>query len=88
MRTGRGRDSYEMRGRGNGLSRGEERRTVTILLCEAGRLEEGDLSVRVQVLLIPAQDDDDVGAGQRPCVCQPVGQGVVCLPTRGQRHAR
>lgn len=60
---------------------------VTILLSEARRLQEGHLPVCVQVLLVSTQDDDDVGAGQGPCVCQPVGQGIVRLPTVGQDRA-
>lgn len=58
--------------------------TLTVLLGKTRRLEEGDLAVRIQILLIPAQDDDDVGAGQRPCVRQPVSQSIVGLPTRRQ----
>lgn len=58
---------------------------VTVLLGEARRLQEGHLSVGVQVFLVAAQDDDDVGAGQRPGVRQPVGQGVVRFPAVEER---
>lgn len=56
------------------------RSRLTILLGKAGCLQEGDLSVHVQVLLVATQDDDNVLAGQHPGICQPVGQGVVGFP--------
>ncbi|TNN54844.1 hypothetical protein EYF80_034963 [Liparis tanakae] len=59
---------------------GGERRgwtSGTVLLGEARRLQEGHLSVGVQVLLVAAQDDHDVGARQSPGVRQPVGQRVI-----------
>lgn len=56
----------------------------TILLGEAGRLQEGHLPVTVQVLLVSTQDDDDVLAGQHSGVSQPVGQGVISLPAEGK----
>ena len=52
----------------------------TILLRESGGLKEGDLALPIQVLFVPAEDDDDVGAGERPRVRQPMGQSVVGLP--------
>lgn len=61
--------------------------SVTVLLGEARRLQEGHLSVGVQVFLVATKDDDDVGARQRACVRQPVGEGVVRLPAEGQRWA-
>lgn len=67
------RQGFEKRG-GGGLT------SVTVLLSEARRLQEGHLSVRVQVFLVATKDDDDVGARQRARVCQPVGEGVVRLP--------
>lgn len=63
--------------------------SVTVLLGEARRLQEGHLSVGVQVFLVAAKDDDDVGARQRAGVRQPVGEGVVRLPAdRGEGRRR
>lgn len=53
---------------------------TTVLLSEAGRLQEGHLSVCIQVFLVATEDDDDIGTGQSPGVRQPVGEGVVRLP--------
>lgn len=55
---------------------------VTVLLGEARRLQEGDLSVGVQVFLVATEDDDDVWARQRARVRQPVGESVVRLPAK------
>lgn len=54
---------------------------TTVFLSEPRRLQERDLSVGVQVLLVPAEDDDDVLTGQHPGVAQPRGQSVVRFPT-------
>ena len=56
---------------------------LTIFLSEPTGLHESDFSVCVQILLIPDQDNDNVGAGKCPSICQPVGQGIVRLPTNG-----
>ena len=47
--------------------------SVTILLSKAWRLQEGHLSVCIQVFLVATQDNNNVGARQSPCICQPVG---------------
>lgn len=60
----------------------------TVLLSEAWGLQERDLSVGIQVLLVPAQDDDNVLARQHPGITQPRGQGVVRLPTAERRDKR
>lgn len=54
---------------------------TTVLLSKAGCLQEGHLSVCIQVFLVATEDDNDVGTGQSPGVRQPVGEGVVRLPT-------
>lgn len=54
--------------------------SLTVLLGETGGLKEGHLPVGVQILFVPAEDDDDVGAGEGARVRQPVGQRVVGLP--------
>lgn len=47
--------------------------SVTVLLSKARRLQEGHLSVCIQVFLVATKDNNDVGARQSPCVRQPVG---------------
>lgn len=54
-------------------------KSVTIFLSEAWSFQEGHLSVCIQVFLVATQNDDDVGASERPCISQPVGQGVIRL---------
>lgn len=68
--------------KGKDLKSGGGLTSVTVLLSEARRLQEGHLSVRVQVFLVATKDNDDVGARQRARVRQPVGEGVVRLPAR------
>lgn len=60
---------------------------LTILLGKTRCFQEGDLTVCVQIFLVPAKDDDDVWAGQCPSICQPVRQSVVGLSTKG-RHIK
>lgn len=60
--------------------------SVTVLLSKARRLQEGHLSVCIQVFLVATQDNNNVGARQSPCICQPVGEGIICLPTVRQNR--
>ena len=43
-------------------------------------LKEGDLPLLLQVSLVANHQDDNGRAGQRPRVCQPVGQTIEGLP--------
>lgn len=73
--------------KGKDLKSGGGLTSVTVLLSEARRLQEGHLSVRVQVFLVATKDNDDVGARQCARVRQPVGEGVVRLPARRREGA-
>ena len=43
-------------------------------------LKESDLSLLLQISLVADHQDNNGGAGQRPGVCQPVGQTIERLP--------
>ena len=43
-------------------------------------LKEGDLPLLLQVSFVANHQDDNGRAGQRPRVCQPVGQTIERLP--------
>lgn len=61
-------------------------KALTVILSELGRLQERHLPVRLQVLLVAHQDNDNVRAGKGPRVRQPVCQGVVRLAARDIVH--
>lgn len=56
---------------------------LTILLGKTRCFQEGDLTVCIQIFLVPTKDDDNVGAGQCPSICQPVSQSIVGFSTEG-----
>lgn len=59
----------------------------TILLSKAGSFKKSDLSVSVQVLLVSAQDDNDVLTGQHSGITQPCGQSIVRLSAANSKAA-
>lgn len=60
--------------------------SLTVFLSKAWSFQESHLPVCVQILLVATQDNNDVGARQCPCICQPVSQGIVGLSTARTLH--
>ncbi len=53
--------------------------THTIFLSKPTGFHECDFSACIQVLLVPNQDDDYIGASESPGISQPVSQCIVGL---------